>query len=63
MLEIFDVQGRRARLLHAGDLEAGPHDLAWDGRDDAGRPLVNGVYLARLDLGVWSRTVRFALMN
>jgi hypothetical protein len=29
-------------------LPAGIHHLAWDGRDDAGRPLSAGVYLYRL---------------
>lgn len=62
VVEIFDVQGRRVRLLQDGELAAGTHDLVWDGRDDAGRTVVNGVYLARLDLGSWNRTVRFAHM-
>ena len=47
-VEIFDPRGRRVRVLSHGDLAAGEHSAAWDGRDDAGRPQPAGVYLARV---------------
>ena len=46
-VQVFDVRGRLVRSLHEGPLEAGPHDLAWDGRDDRGAALASGVYLVR----------------
>jgi len=47
-VELFDVRGRRVSLLHDGPLTgAGPHAFSWDGRDDDGRALSSGVYLAR----------------
>lgn len=47
-VELFDVRGRRVALLHDGPLTgAGPHAFSWDGRDDRGRELSSGVYLAR----------------
>ncbi len=48
-LAIFDVSGRRLRALAAGALSAGEHAFTWDGRDDEGRALSAGVYLARLE--------------
>jgi hypothetical protein len=48
---ICDVTGRRVRTLEAGSLEAGPHDLPWDGRDDQGREVPAGTYLARMAAG------------
>jgi hypothetical protein len=45
---IHDTQGRAVRVLHDGVLEAGPHGTLWDGRDDAGRSVPPGVYVARL---------------
>ena len=47
-LALYDVNGRQVRLLARGTYPAGPHSLAWDGRDDHGRPAAPGVYLARL---------------
>lgn len=49
-LAVFDVAGREVRRLEAGRRAAGTHSAAWDGRDDAGRRLANGLYLARLDV-------------
>ena len=47
-IEIFDVSGRRVRALGAR-LAAGPHRLAWDGADDAGRPVGGGAYFYVID--------------
>ena len=47
-LTIHDVSGRRVREVLAESRGAGRHAAVWDGRDDAGRPLAAGVYLARL---------------
>lgn len=48
-LDIYDVAGRRVRRLAGGVMQAGPHDLVWDGRHDAGWPVSTGVYLVRLE--------------
>ncbi len=47
-LEIYDLQGRRVRLLIDEVLPADHHERGWDGRDDAGQALASGTYLARL---------------
>jgi hypothetical protein len=48
-LKIYSVDGRLVRVLLDGPAEAGQHELAWDGRDDAGRSLAPGVYFSRLE--------------
>ena len=35
--------------IHNGHLDAGPHSLVWQGRDDGGRPVASGVYYLRMD--------------
>jgi hypothetical protein len=45
---IYDVMGRRVRALEAGWRMAGDHALEWDGRDDAGRRVASGAYVARI---------------
>ena len=48
-LAVYDVKGRRVALLLDGEVPAGRQEIAWQGRDDAGRGLASGVYMARLE--------------
>lgn len=48
-LDIFDVAGRKVRTLVDGELAAGAHAIEWDGRDDSGGALSDGIYLYRLN--------------
>ena len=50
-LRVFDPAGRHVAVLADGVFEAGWHRAAWRGRDDAGREMPTGVYLARLEAG------------
>jgi hypothetical protein len=50
-LAIFDQQGRHVRTLLAGALPAGEHPVAWDGRDEGGRPVASALYFVRLETG------------
>jgi hypothetical protein len=56
-LRMFSVEGRRIRTLQDGTLAAGRHRLSWDGLDDRGRPVADGIYFARLDAEDGSRTM------
>ena len=47
-LAVFDLRGRRVQVLREGVLPAGEQRAVWDGRDEAGRILPSGTYLARL---------------
>lgn len=50
-LELFDAAGRRVRALAEGAFAPGAHAFAWDLRDDAGRRVAPGLYLARASAG------------
>ena len=60
-LAIYDAAGRLVRRLAAGELSPGRHELRWDGLDDAGRPVVSGVYFCRLQAGKETRSIRLVL--
>ncbi len=62
-LEVYDVLGRRVRTLHDGPVAAGEHRLRWDGRNDAGQTVGNGVYMARLRTGAVTQTIKFMLIK
>lgn len=44
---IYDLTGRRVRMLHRGPVARGITTLRWDGRDERGGPLRGGVYMLR----------------
>ncbi len=50
-LRIWDVSGRCVRTLVGGRWIAGGHDIAWDGRNDAGERVPTGIYFAVLRAG------------
>jgi hypothetical protein len=47
---IYNIKGQLVRQLFDGSVAPGPQDLRWDGRNDDGRALSTGVYLARITL-------------
>ncbi len=51
-LQILDVRGRVVRTLVSGRQASNQdYDMVWDGKDDAGRGLPSGTYVARLVVG------------
>jgi len=50
-LAVYDVRGLRVRVLEDGLMPSGQHEKVWDGCDDQGARLGNGVYLVHLNVG------------
>jgi len=47
-LAVYDVRGRRVATVHRAEEPAGQHVIGWSGRDDQGRPVASGQYVAAL---------------
>ena len=62
-LSVFNVLGQRIRTLLNGQIEAGYHRLAWDGRNDAGRQAGAGVYFYLLESGQFRQTRKMTLVK
>ena len=62
-LQLFDVRGRLIRRLVETWVPAGHHTLTWDGRDERGRPVASGAYMARLIGPDGTATVRISLLR
>ena len=62
-LAIFDLQGREVAELASGHHAAGSHSVVWGGRDDSGRAVPAGIYLARLEAGGEVATQKVALIK
>ncbi|HEY6195216.1 MAG TPA: PA domain-containing protein [Candidatus Eisenbacteria bacterium] len=62
-LTLYDLTGREVRSLARGAFVAGPHDVAWDGLDNAGHPSAPGIYMARLKGSHTLATHHLVLVN
>jgi subtilisin family serine protease len=62
-LAIYDAAGRLVRNLLDQQLEAGPHEVAWDGTDNAGRAVEAGVYFYRLEAGAFQQSRRLLVVR
>jgi subtilisin family serine protease len=51
LLQVFNVAGRLVRTLVDAQQPAGHWNVAWDGADENGNPVGNGVYFYRLTTG------------
>lgn len=62
-LQVFDVAGRLVRtLVREGMLEAGGHEVRWDGRTEAGLSAPAGLYFCQLKAGSFVATRRMVRM-
>jgi hypothetical protein len=62
-LEIFNILGQKVRQLLADRLERGHHTITWDGRNDQGELLANGVYFYRITVGDFSDARKMILLK
>jgi len=62
-LLLFDTSGRKVRTIMDGRMQAGPHLLSWDGRDDRGSRLPASVYFARLEGSGAALTTKVVLLG
>jgi hypothetical protein len=62
-LRIYDAAGKLVRVLVEETQDPIVHEVRWDGRDQAGRGLPSGVYLARLEAGGRSAALKLVLMK
>jgi hypothetical protein len=63
VLDVFDAGGRLVRQLVDQSLEAGEHQIVWDGRSDEGDRVSGGVYFYRLTSAGQSLTRKMILVR
>jgi hypothetical protein len=62
-LAIFDVRGVLVRLLVDRNLNAGPHQVKWDGKNQKGQLVASGVYFCRLQAGTVRQVRKLSLLR
>jgi hypothetical protein len=62
-LAVYSMDGRLVRTLASGRLTAGPHTVAWDGKNDAGSHAASGMYVLKLEAGRDHTSRKIALVK
>jgi hypothetical protein len=62
-LTVYDVAGRLVDVLVDEVMDAGPHEVVWDGLDKAGRAVASGIYMYRLEAGEFKETRKMVLIR
>ena len=60
-LQIFNVTGQLVKSLVNGQMEAGLHEVRWDGTSDNGETVKSGVYFYRISGDGFTDTKRMVL--
>lgn len=51
ILEVYDINGKLINCLFDADVNAGSHDVRWDGSNKSGRRVADGMYFYQLKSG------------
>ncbi|MCF7794654.1 MAG: T9SS type A sorting domain-containing protein [Candidatus Cloacimonetes bacterium] len=62
-LEVFNVRGQKVKTLVSAQLDAGAHDIIWNGRDDQNKTVSSGVYFYKMKADKFVQTQKMILMK
>ena len=60
---IYDVLGQQVRHLVSQVTSAGRYSIQWDARDNQGRGVASGVYIAKVDAGTSTLSQKMLLLK
>ena len=63
IFEVFNIKGQKIRTLVNESMDAGHHQVLWNGTDDFGRNVSSGIYFYRINAGSESLTKRMLLLK
>ncbi len=62
-IDVFNSRGQRVTTLVDDHLQAGRHNVVWNGRDNRNREVGSGVYFYRIESGEWTATEKMLLVK
>jgi len=62
-ISIFNLRGELVNRIVNQVFDSGSHEVVWEGRDDSGRNVSSGVYIARMSAGKIIMTQRMVLVQ
>lgn len=60
---VYDLLGRKVKTLISSPLDAGEHEIIWNGTDDSGTEVASGIYLYKLESKGLSQVRRMTLLR
>jgi hypothetical protein len=60
---IYDVNGRLVKTLVDGPMEAGMHQVVWDGTNDAGHKAGSGVFWSQMKAGSYTSNKKMVILR
>jgi flagellar hook assembly protein FlgD len=60
---IYDVNGRQVRTLVNGTMDAGTHQVVWDGTNDDGHKVGSGVYWSQMKAGSYVSSKKMVILK
>lgn len=62
-MDVYNLKGQKVRSLINKSMTAGEHKLSWDGKNDAGNSVANGVYFVKMKSGNAVQTQKLMLLR
>jgi flagellar hook assembly protein FlgD len=62
-VSVFNVLGQNVTNLVDGHMEAGTHEVIWNGKDRDGATVASGIYFYRIDTDQYSETKKMMLLK
>jgi predicted outer membrane repeat protein len=61
-LKIYNIKGQKVKTLFHEVLAAGQHSVAWNGKDDSGKPVSSGIYFYKLNVNGKTEALKKCLL-
>jgi hypothetical protein len=62
-LNVFNILGQRVANLVSGEMDAGSHQISWDGTDSDGGSVASGIYFYRISADDFSSSKKMMLLK
>lgn len=62
-ITIYDLKGSLVKVLKSELMSAGPHEVLWNGKNQSGKQVASGVYMAQLSAGAKTQTQKLMLVK
>ena len=60
---LYNILGQRVRELANEHQDPGYYFLSWDGNDQSGNVVASGIYLCRIKVGIYEKTIRMLFLR